>query len=273
MKLRTAVILAAGSGTRMRQLDASAALTSRQASIADSGNKTLIPFGRPFLDYSLGALAEAGFRRVCLVVSPLQDDLVAHCQRLETARLTIQLVVQAEPRGTADAVLAAEPEVGTEGVFAVLNGDNYYSVEALKSLQALEGPGLVAFDRAGLLARGESNLNRERMARFAIVQVDSAGWLTRIFEKPDAATYESLPEPVLVSLNCWRFSSTIFRACERISESKRGELEITSAVQYCIDELGESFGVSTSTSPVLDLSVRADVDAVARYLENMEVSL
>jgi len=273
VKVTTAVILAAGTGTRMRQADVSAALTSQQQSMAESGNKTLIPFERPFLDYSLGALADAGFKRICLVVSPNQDDLVAHCQELETARLKIELAVQHEPRGTADAVLAAEPAIGNESEFAVLNGDNYYSVEVLKALRALERPGLVAFDRAGLLARGESNLSRERMARFAIVQVDSAGHLTGILEKPDSATYASLPEPVLVSLNCWRFSPSIFRACERIPESERGELELTAAVQYSIDELGESFKVSTSTSPVLDLSERADITAVASHLEGLELDL
>jgi glucose-1-phosphate thymidylyltransferase len=273
VKSPTAVILAAGTGTRMRRIDGSAALTSQQRAMADSGNKALIPFDRPFLDYSLGALADAGFRSVCLVVSPYQDDLVAHCERLETERLEIQPVLQAEPRGTADAVLTAESAIGTESEFAVLNGDNYYSIEVLRSLQTLGGPGLVAFDRAGLLARGESNLDRERMARFAIVQTDPAGLLARIIEKPDPATYSSLPEPVLVSLNCWRFSSAIFRACERIPESERGELELTSAVQYCLDELGEPFRVAISTSPVLDLSERGDIAAVASYLEGVEVRL
>lgn len=273
MKLRTAVILAAGSGMRMRQVDASAALTSRQASMAESGNKALIPFGRPFLDYSLGALTVAGFKRVCLVVSPGQDDLVAHCRGLDTRRLAIELLVQSSPRGTADAVRVAKPAVANELEFAVLNGDTFYSSEVLESLQALGGPGLVAFDRTGLLARGESNLSRERMARFAIVQANSAGLLTRILEKPEPAIYDSLPEPVLVSLNCWRFSSPIFLACEKIPESERGELELTAAVQYCIDELGESFRVSTSTSPVLDLSERGDIAAVASYIEGMEVDL
>jgi len=273
VKLQTAVILAAGAGTRMRRIDGSAVLTSEQQAMAETGNKALIPFERPFLDFSLGALADAGFRRACLVVSPYQDDLVAHCERLETGRLEIELVLQAEPRGTANAVLAAEPALGTDSEFAVLNGDNYYSIEVLRSLQALQGPGLVAFDRGGLLARGETNLDRERMARFAIVQADSAGFLTRILEKPDPATYDSFPEPVLVSLNCWRFSSTIFRACGTIPESERGELELTSAVQYCIDELGESFTVSTSTSAVLDLSERGDIAAVARHLAGLAVDL
>ena len=96
---------------------------------------------------------------------------------------------------------------------------------------------------------------------------------TRILEKPEPAIYDSLPEPVLVSLNCWRFSSPIFLACEKIPESERGELELTAAVQYCIDELGESFRVSTSTAPVLDLSERGDIAAVASYIEGLEVDL
>lgn len=273
MTVPTAVILAAGIGKRMRQQDTSATVTSQQENTADSGVKALIPFNRPFLDYSLGALAEADFEQVCLVVSPHQHDLVSHCRGLDTDRLQIELVTQAEPKGTADAVLAARTAVGADGEFAVLNGDNYYSVEVLRALQALEGPGLVAFDRAGLLERGESNLDRDRMARFAIVQADSTKRLTRIVEKPDSVTYASLPEPVLVSLNCWRFSPAIFPACEKIPLSERGELELTAAVQFAIDELGEIFRVSTSTAAVLDLSERGDIAPIAAYLENLEVAL
>ena len=257
----------------MRRADAPVEIASRQRAMADSGNKALIPFERPFLDYSLGALADAGFRKVCVVVSPSQDELIAHCEGLATACLEIEVVQQHEPKGTADALLAARPQLADEGEFSVLNGDTYYSVEVLRALRALAGPGLVAFDRAGLLARGETNLDRNRMARFAIVQCDAAGHLTRILEKPDPQTYASLAEPVLVSLNCWRFSPSIFRACGSITESERGELELTSAVQYCIDHLDGAFQVSISTAPVLDLSERGDIASVGSYLEAVEVDL
>ena len=271
--LQTAVILAAGVGSRMRRLNAPATLTSPQKAMADSGNKALIPFERPFLDYTLGALADAGFRRVCVVVSPFQTALSAHCEGLETARLTIEIVKQQEPRGTADAVRAAEFAVATESEFAVLNGDNYYSLEVLKALRGLEGPGLVAFDRTALLQRGETNLDRDRLARFAIVQLDPDGRLSGLLENRDEETYEALPEPVLVSINCSRFSPTIFRSCERIPESERGELELTSAVQHSIDHLKETFTVVTSSSPVLDLSERGDIVAVEKYLRGLEVRL
>ena len=271
--LRTAVMLAAGSGKRMRRADSSAPLTPEQRAMADSGLKTLMPFERSFLEYSLAALADTGFRRICLVVSPHQAELIHFCRGLRNPRFELELAYQTEPKGTADAVLAAESRVASESQFAVLNGDNYYSVGALSSLRALTGPGLVAFDRAGLLARREVNFDRERIARFAIVQTDSEDALLRILEKPDRATYDELPEPVLVSMNCWRFSPDIFRDCEAIPESERGELEITAAVQHSIDTRAASYEVATSTAPILALSERADISAVARFLGRLEVNL
>ena len=64
------VILARGMGSRMRRGDSSAGLDERQAAVADSGVKALIPIDRPFLDYVLSRVADAGYRRVCLVIGP-----------------------------------------------------------------------------------------------------------------------------------------------------------------------------------------------------------
>ena len=55
-----AVILARGLGTRMRKCDAAAQLDARQSAAADAGMKGMIPIRRPFLDYILSALADAG---------------------------------------------------------------------------------------------------------------------------------------------------------------------------------------------------------------------
>jgi glucose-1-phosphate thymidylyltransferase len=62
-------------------------------------------------------------------------------------------VIQPEPRGTADAILAAADWVG-EASFLAVNGDNLYPVAALRRLRDLDGPGVVGFSRAGLVSSG-----------------------------------------------------------------------------------------------------------------------
>ena len=56
-----AVIMARGLGTRMRAANDDASLDEKQVAIATTGVKALMPIGRPFLDYLLGALAEGEF--------------------------------------------------------------------------------------------------------------------------------------------------------------------------------------------------------------------
>ena len=55
-----AVLLARGLGSRMKQ-ESDASLTAVQAAAAAAGAKGMMPIGpRPFLDYVLSALADAG---------------------------------------------------------------------------------------------------------------------------------------------------------------------------------------------------------------------
>src|SRR4029078_8716576 len=68
-----AVILARGLGTRMRN-DSVAALDGSQARAPASGAKGMMPFARPFLDYVLSVLADAGITEAVLVIGPPPDD-------------------------------------------------------------------------------------------------------------------------------------------------------------------------------------------------------
>jgi len=266
-----AVILAAGLGTRMRRTDGSVALDDRQTAVAATGVKALIPVGRPFLDYVLSSLADAGYRRVCLVIGPKHDALRQYYQdEVRPTRLRIEFAVQQQPKGTADAVAAAETFAGDDP-FLVINSDNFYPVEAIRALRDGDTHATALFDQRAMLSGG--NLDEGRLRRFAVGRIDDRGFLAEVIEKPDETTWASLPRPIWVSMNCWRFGPTVFDACRAIGPSARGELEITDAVRHLIDLRGEPFRALTFSAPVLDLTSQHDIEPIRRQLADREVHL
>ncbi len=234
---------------------------------AEAGMKAMIPIGRPFLDYVLSALADAGYRHVCLVIGP-EHQMVRdyYTKQAPPRRVRIHFAVQEKPLGTADAVSSAEAFTG-EDLFLVINSDNYYPAEALGRMRELDRPGVALFERDRLIADG--NIPEDRILKFAVAKVDKDGYLERIHEKPDKDTVRSLGFPVLVSMNCWVFSPMIFRACRSVRPSPRGELELTDAIQASMEALGERYRALCFQSSVLDLSGRSDIAAVAARLRDV----
>jgi len=288
-------VLARGLGTRMREADPAVTLTAEQQRSADAGLKPMVPVnGRPFIEYVLGAIADAGIGRVALVVAPDHGVIRRHFEDHAPSRLAISFVVQDAPLGTANAVLAAEQWTAGDP-FLVLNADNLYPVRALSDLASLDEPGLPVFDAADLVRTG--NIPAERVRAFALVETDDDGYLRRIVEKPregdlppeggshetaggshesregSARPSSNIPvasafrrKDLLVSMNCWRFDSRIFGPCRDIPRSPRGEFELPDAVTVAMTR-GVRFRALNARGPVLDLSRRADMIDLARRLE------
>ena len=270
-KIDKVVVLARGLGTRMAKHNDRAGLDAKQSAVADTGVKALIPIDRPFLDYVLTVVADAGYKKVCLVIGPEHEELRQYYgEELDTNRLEISFAIQAKALGTADAVPAAEEFADGED-FIVINSDNHYPLEALEGLRKLDGVGTALFERESMFAG--SNIPHERLRAFAVVQVSDDGYLQKIIEKPDEQTLAALGDPLYISMNCWRFGPKIFQACRAIKPSSRGELELPDAVQYAMDKLGERFKTVCVAGAVLDLSFRSDVLPVAEKLAGVEVKL
>ena len=299
MSTSRAVVLARGLGTRMRQADPGVQLSEAQQRAADAGLKAMMHVnGRPFLDYVLSTLADAGITDVALVVAPDHEAVRQYYATLAPpARIRLDYVVQQEPRGTADAVLGAETWAGG-GMFLAMNADNLYPAGAIADLARLSEPGLPAFDRDDLVRCG--NIPLDRIKSFALIDVDEQGYLTGIIEKPpenpptpnptaraervrpvprerseraptgersepaptEARTTEA---PILISMNCWHFDSRIFAACRDVPRSVRGEFELPEAVGVAIAR-GVRFRALPAHGAVLDLSRRADAAEVERRL-------
>ena len=271
MRTPIAVILARGLGTRMRRADDGAALGEDQARVADTGVKAMIPIGRPFLDYVLSALADAGVSEVCLVIGPEHAAVREYYGGAAApARVRVAFAVQEKPLGTADAVVSASEVVGAND-FLVLNSDNYYPVDAYRALVALDGPGLVAFERDAMIR--ESNVPADRVGQFAVVRIGDDETMIDLVEKPDASTLAAFGNDVYLSMNCWRLDTSVIEACRRVPLSPRGERELTDAVGLARREAGTRFRVVRMRAGVLDLSSRGDIAGVSRRLAGVEVRL
>lgn len=256
-----AVILARGLGTRMRSVSPLTNLTAEQERIADAGTKTLIPIARgiTLLDLIVANLREAGFSEICLVIGPEHEAIRRYCA---AAGLGVQFAIQNEAKGTSDAVAAAEFLAGGDELFLVVNSDNLYPTKCLSLLRDAGRPAMLAFERAALIER--SNIPEERIAKFAVVEIDENGNLSSIQEKP-----ENVQSDAFVSMNAWLFSNKIFEACRAIERSERGEYELTTAVRYAVDNFGLEIAAIKTREGVLDLSSRSDIESIARFLPQL----
>jgi len=260
-----AVILARGLGNRMRQRDGTA-LDSVQTGAADAGLKGMMPVGRPFLEYVISAIADAGIRDVVLVVGPMPESAMLrdHFTRLAPpTRTTIRFAVQEEPRGTADAVLAGRGAV-RDAPFLVLNADNYYPARTCAALAAVGSNALAAFEESALIR--ESGIEPERVLRYAFLDIAADDTLRAIHEKPAPDDPLAQRAERWVSMNLWSFTPAIFEACGRVKPSSRGELELQDAVTIAMRDLGQTFRVIREHTGVLDLSHRVDVPIVRARL-------
>jgi dTDP-glucose pyrophosphorylase len=265
--LEKAVILARGLGTRMRRDDDAVQLSAEQKGVSETGVKALVSVGRPFIDYVFSALAEVGIRKICLVIGPEHSAIREHCDALPLTRIKIEYAIQEKPIGTADALKSARDFTGRDQ-FIMLNSDNYYPIAALEQLIQWPTQGLVGFVSEGLV---QGNITPERIQNFAVLQVDHNNTLERILEKPSPEELATFRDKPLVSMNCWRFGSDIYEACDNIELSPRGEWELVSAVQYGIEKMNQRWHVLPFNGPVWDLTSRQDIAKVQEGFKSIDV--
>ena len=265
--IRSAVIMAGGLGSRMRRRDETATLEASQVAAADAGVKGMIPIKRPFLDYVLSALADAGITDVLLVIGPSHDAVRQYFTvEAPPRRVRLRFAVQPAPIGTANAVTVAADTLG-DTPFLVLNADNYYPVDAIRALAADDSAGVVAFDRDALVRDG--NIDAERVRAFAVLDVGEDGWLRGIIEKPGDAVDLTSASAQWVGMNLWAVTPAIVDACRRVPISVRGEFELPEAVGLALRE-GVPVRAVQISAPVLDLSRRTDIARVVERLSSVD---
>ena len=202
-----ALVLAGGEGSRLRPI------TSTNA-------KQLIPVaGTPILFQALEAIAATGIRQVGVVTGSTGEEVRAALADGSRWDLEITFIPQEAPLGIAHAVLTAEAFLGDEP-FLLYLGDNVLLGGVVRFVEE--------FDRSGadahiLLAR----VPEPEQFGVAVLEGDR---IVRLVEKPS----EHLSDLALVGV--YLFRSSILDACHTLAPSRRGEYEITEAIQWLLDE-------------------------------------
>ncbi len=231
MPVRTAVITAAGVGTRFLP-------------ISKSVPKEMLPLvDRPVLQYAVEQAAEAGIERVVLVTSrgktAMEDyfDVAPELERTlrergnaklepveQAGRMTrIIAVRQPEPLGLGHAVLMAKEAVGNEP-FIVYLPDEILLGEPSVTRQMLD-----AYERRGN-AIGVIEVPWDDVSRYGVVEgeplSDRETRLTRSVEKPPR---DEAPSNLAI-VGPYVFSPAIFDCLEEITTGAIGELQLTDAI-------------------------------------------
>jgi glucose-1-phosphate adenylyltransferase len=274
------IILAGGAASRMKQAQ-EVNLDERLSKEVLTKAKAMLPVGRngrPFLDYLLYNIAQAGYRNVVIVVGE-KDRSIKHYYVDEGAALRFDSLAfsfvrqpipagRSKPLGTADALLRALRSVPhwSGQRFTVCNSDNLYSSTALRLLLEDDHPNaMIDYDRGAL------QYPEHRISKFSVIMKDHDGFLTDIIEKPEAIDLERARDAhgrIGVSMNLWRFSyDQILPYLEAIPlHPVREEKELPLAVRMMVAQHPKAVFTIPIAEHVIDLTSPGDIHTVHEYL-------
>ena len=219
MENESLVIMVGGASSRMKKSLESTNLDTATRNIAQKLHKSLIPLGKtrnPLLFYLIKNAKEAGYQQIYLITSKenngfkqLIGDKDSHNVYQDVlVHFAIQHIPEGreKPLGTADALeqcLNQYPKL-KKTRFTVCNGDNLYSIGALGDLrkERAVSNALISYGSSGL------QFSDERLAKFALMDISSDGFLQGIIEKPDISKldeYRDDTSELRVSMNIFSF--------------------------------------------------------------------
>ncbi|MFG2589350.1 glucose-1-phosphate thymidylyltransferase [Streptomyces sp. NPDC048438] len=245
-----ALVLSGGAGTRLRP-------------ITHTSAKQLVPVAnKPVLFYGLEAIAEAGITEVGIVVGDTVDEIREAVGDGSEFGIEVTYIPQDEPLGLAHAVLIAREFLGDDD-FVMYLGDNFIVGGISGLVEEFRG------DRpdAQILLTHVPN-----PTSFGVAELDSDGRVVALEEKPKA------PKSDLALVGVYLFTPSIHEAVRSIEPSWRGELEITHAIQWLIDQERNVRSTTISgywkdTGNVTDMLEvnRSVLETIEPYAEEAEV--
>src|SRR5438094_8736014 len=204
MKINQAVILAAGRGTRMRELT------------AEVPKPMIEVVGKPFLQHIIEGLRDAGIRELLVIVGYHADTVQNFFGDGSRNDVSIQYATQTVQDGTGRVVQLAKKFVG-KSPFILSYGDilvdpvNYKRVADLPENTAA----IITVTRGEDVTKGGAVFVNDQME------------LVDLREKPKPGE----PTSPWYNAGLYAFRPSIFKFIERLKPSPRGEYELTDAIR------------------------------------------
>ncbi len=217
----TAVILAAGKGTRMRELT------------SDIPKPMLPVRGKPVLEHIVEGIKAAGIRDIRIVTGWHAEAIENYFGDGAKFGVSLSYVRQETQNGTAKAAALAKSFVGDDA-FLLAYGDILVDPETYARLAERFSGG--AFSGVVAVRKGED------VRKGGLFFFDEEFILTRLVEKPGDEEIERLKkegwiregEPLWYNAAVGVFSPAIFEFIEKLKPSPRGEYELTDALKECV---------------------------------------
>lgn len=208
------LILSGGAGTRLRP-------------ITHTSAKQLVPIAnKPILQYGLESLVSAGITEIGIIISPqtggdIQDAIGDGSQ----FGAEVTYIEQSEPAGLAHCVLIARDFLDNEP-FVMYLGDNMLEQDLSGFVERFQSPITATRSPSAQILLAEV----DDPSSFGVAEINEANEVISLVEKPID------PPSNLALVGVYLFDSAIHEAVATIEPSKRGELEITDAIQWLIDD-------------------------------------
>jgi glucose-1-phosphate thymidylyltransferase len=174
------------------------------------------------LFYGLEAIRDADITDIAIMVGDTAAAIQERVGDGSAFGLDVTYIRQDAPRGLAHAVLIARDFLG-EDDFVMYLGDNF-----------IVG-GITALTDEFASIRPDAQIMLTRVTdprQFGVAELDSAGEVTGLVEKPQH------PRSDFALVGVYIFTAAVHEAVRRLKPSQRGELEITEAIQWLIDNGG-----------------------------------
>ncbi len=233
--LHKAIILAAGRGTRMREL-------------TDDLPKPMIPVrGRPVLEWIIEGLRDAGIRELLLIVGYRKDVVIDHFGDGNAFGLRIAYETQVVQDGTGRVVELGKAFAGQDP-FILSYGDILTDPANYQRLvcPTAEEEAIISVKRNEDVSKGGAVFINERFE------------MTDLREKPQPGE----PTSPWYNAGIYTFRPSIFEHTARLERSPRGEFELTDAIRTLAQsgQLVRAFELAGSWADVRDPEVLAELN-------------